>query len=70
MALDPTTEQAIRDNIASGIRRVTSSAGSTEMFSLDQQIEALEFLRADTVAKSKRLGVRIFKVRGGDALGD
>ena len=59
----------MRENIASGIRRVTSDSGSTEMHSLAQQLDALKSLSGDAAAKSSKLGIRILRVRSGDALG-
>lgn len=60
----------VRENIASGIRRVTSDSGSTEMQSIDDQIKALQVLGAEEAAKSSKLGIRIMRVRPGDSLGN
>ena len=65
-----TPEQlAILENIASGIRQVTSDSVSTQMQSITQQIEALKLLAAQDAAKANKLGIRIMKVQPGDALG-
>lgn len=60
---------AILENIASGIRRVTSDSGSTEMQSISDQIAALKQLMGLNAAKSKNLGIRIKQVDLGDSLG-
>lgn len=59
----------IRENIASGIRKVTSDSGSTEMHPLSQQLAALNALAAEEASKSRTLGIRMMKIRHGDALG-
>lgn len=59
-----------RENIASGIRRVTSDSGSTELQPLKEQLQGLRALAAEEAARGKRLGIRMVKIRPGDALGN
>ena len=60
----------ILENLASGIRRVTSDSGSTEMQSLSDQIAALKQLLSINASKSKNLGIRVKKVDLGNSLGE
>lgn len=44
-------------------RRVRGDAGEVEMHSIDDQIKARNALKAERVAASGRIGVRLFQIK-------
>jgi len=60
---------SIRQQAIDGILKVTGDDGSTEMLRPSDQIAAARFAAAQAGVGGKRLGIRIMKVRNGNALG-
>ena len=67
---DTRVNDAIRQQAIDGIKRVTGDDGSTEMQSGRDQIALARYACSQAASASRSLGIRIMKVRTGDALGE
>jgi hypothetical protein len=60
---------AIELNVTDGIKKVTGDDGSTEMFTPEEQLAGAGRIASQAAVKGKNLGIRMMKVRNGNALG-
>tara|TARA_R110002020_G_scaffold300410_2_gene516048 strand:- start:140 stop:352 length:213 start_codon:yes stop_codon:yes gene_type:complete len=66
---DASVTAAIKQQALDGIRRVSGDDGSTEMMKPSEQLLAARASCAQDAVIDKKLGIRMMKIRTGNALG-